>query len=183
MTRAVNLLLYQFGWFACVLGAAFSRPWFGIVIALVLVGVHLWLASDRRIQCKILAFALAIGLIVDGLLLNLDVYSFPSGMYMSGLPPLWMSVLWIQFATTLRYGLHWLGGRYALSAILGFVGAPLAFLGGERIGAVLFMPPRIPHLLILGTVWCFAIPLLIYVAERVAADCRQPPRYRPFDPG
>jgi hypothetical protein len=182
MTRPLNLLLYQVGWFACVLGAALSRPWLGIGIAAALVGVHLLLARDRRTQIKILAIALAIGLFVDAALLNLGVYKFPSGMYIVWLPPLWMSVLWIQFATTLRYGLSWLGGRYILSALFGLAGAPLAFLAGEKIGAVLFLPPRIPHLLALGTLWCVAIPLLIYITDRVGADSGELPNYRGFEP-
>lgn len=181
MTRTLNLLLYQIGWFACVLGAAYSRPWLGVTIALVLVGVHLGLASDRRTELRILAIASAIGLAVDGVLLNLGVYSFPSGMYVAWLPPLWMSVLWIQFATTLRYSLNWLSGRYFFSTLLGFVGAPLAFLGGEKLGAVLFAPPRISHLFVLGTIWCIAIPLLIYVADRVCADAGSSPYYRGLD--
>jgi hypothetical protein len=142
MVRLINYLLYQIGWFACVLGAAYARPWLGIALALPLVAAHFWLTTDRAGQIKMAVFATVIGLFVDGTLLGLGVFRFPSGVLVSGLPPLWMSVLWIQFATTFAYCLHWLSGRYALSALLGLFGAPLAFLGGARLGAIEISPAR-----------------------------------------
>jgi hypothetical protein len=47
MIRLLNFVLYQVGWFACVLGAAYSRPYLGSAIALLLVFVHVGLATDR----------------------------------------------------------------------------------------------------------------------------------------
>ena len=180
MVGTLNFLLYQIGWFACVLGAAFSRPGLGIAIALMLIAVHLWLATDRLGQIKILMVALGIGLLVDGILLGVGVFTFPTGMMVAWLPPLWMSILWIQFATTFRYCLKWLSGRYVLGAVLALVGAPLAFIGGERLGAVAFFPPRFAHLIILGTVWCVAIPVLIYASDRIHSASKLPASYRGF---
>jgi hypothetical protein len=180
MVRTLNFLLYQIGWFACVMGAALARPWLGISLALFLVSVHLYLATDRTNQVKILGVALGVGLFVDSMLLGLGVYRFPSEAVVAWLPPLWMSVLWMQFATTFRYCLKWLSGRYAVSAVLGFVGAPLAFLGGERLGAVSFLPPRTTNLLLLATLWCVAIPVLIYVSDRIHARSEFASSYRGF---
>jgi hypothetical protein len=182
LTRLLNYLLYQVGWFACVLGAAWSRPWSGSVLALVLVAVHLGLAPDRKRQVLIMCAAAIVGLVVDSTLLALGVFAFPNGQLVESLPPVWMSVLWIQFATTLHYCLRWLSGRYLTSAILGLAGAPLAFLGGEKLGAISFLPPRALHLALLGAWWCAAIPLLIYVADRLAASDQRPALYRRFAP-
>jgi hypothetical protein len=179
--RILNFLLYQIGWFSCVVGAASARPWLGIAMALILVAVHLWLATDRLGQIKILSVAMGIGLLVDSVLLAFGVFTFPNGTVVAWLPPFWMSVLWLQFATTFRYCLEWLSGRYALSALLGFFGAPLAFLGGERVGAVLFLPPPITHLIMLGTVWCVAIPVLIYASDRIHSGNQLPDSYRGFE--
>jgi hypothetical protein len=173
-----NYLLYQIGWFACVLGGAFARPWLGAALALILVSVHLWLAKDRLGEMMIMAVAVAVGLLVDTLLLAAGVFTFPSGIMVSWLPPLWMTVLWLQFATTFRYCLHWLSGRYLLCLLLGLFGAPLAFLGGESLGAVTFFPPRPIHFLMLGVVWCLAIPSLIYASDRLHATRPLPASYR-----
>jgi hypothetical protein len=181
MVRLINYLLYQIGWFACVLGAAYARPWLGIALALPLVAAHFWLTTDRAGQIKMAVFATVIGLFVDGTLLGLGVFRFPSGVLVSGLPPLWMSVLWIQFATTFAYCLHWLSGRYALSALLGLFGAPLAFLGGARLGAIEILPPDGIHLLMLGAVWSAAIPVLVYCSDRIQSAGGRPASYRGFE--
>lgn len=181
MIRMLNFLLYQAGWFACVLGAAASRPWWGIVIASCLVGVHLYLTTDRLNQVKIMAIAIAVGLVVDSMLLLLGVYSFPIGTIVAWLPPLWMTVLWPQFATTFRYCLRWLSKRYVMCACFGFFGAPMAFLGGEQLGAVAFLPPRFTNLLLLGVLWSAAIPLLIYASDRIHARATAEASYRGLD--
>ena len=59
MSRFVNFLLYQTGWFACVLGAAWGFQWLGVCIALCLVGTHFWLAMDRALQMKLSLIAAA----------------------------------------------------------------------------------------------------------------------------
>ena len=178
MTGFLNVLLYEVGWFACVLGAAYGRPWLGISIALLLVGVHLLLTTDRPNQVRLLLVALCVGIVVDSSLLALGVYRFPSGSIVDWLPPVWMSVLWLQFATTFRYCLKWLSGRYVLSAWLAFLGAPLAFLGGERLGAISFAEPRIQNLLILAIFWGVAMPLLIYASDRIHARATVAAGYR-----
>jgi len=43
-------------------------------------------------------------------------------------------------------------------------GGPLAFLAGERLGAVSFLPPRVSHLL-QGLCWSVARPLLVYFTD------------------
>ena len=174
MTGVLNFLIYQLGWFACVLGAAYHWPWFGTAIALSLVCIHMMLTTDRPNQARLLFAALCVGVFVDTLLLILGVYSFPSGSIVEWLPPVWMSVLWIQFATTFRYCLSWLSGRYALCSIAALFGAPLAFVGGERLGAVFLFSPRISNLLILGVLWAIALPMLIFISDRIHANAAEP---------
>lgn len=111
MTQALNFLLYQVGWFACVFGGASGNPWLGVTIAISLVCVHMLLTTDRSNQARLLFAVLCIGLLVDTLLLLVGVYSFPSGSIVDWLPPVWMTVLWIQFATTFRYCLLWISER------------------------------------------------------------------------
>ena len=182
MARTLNFLLYQTGWFACVLGAASSYRWLGIAIATFLLAVHMLLTTEAACQAKLLFVALVCGLVVDSTLLTIGVYRFPSGSLVAWLPPIWMSILWVQFATTFRYCLHWLSGRYGASALLAFAGAPLAFLGGERIGAISFLEPRLFNLMILGVVWAAAIPLLIYASDRIHANVKTAANYRGLAP-
>ena len=160
MVRFINFLLYQTGWFFCVLGAAWHFPWFGTSIALSLLLVHFWLATDRATQLKLALVAAGVGLVIDSAQLWAGVFVFPQGVFVPWLPPPWMSVLWMQFATTLQYSMRWMSGRYALSACFGLMGAPLAFFAGERLGAIEFLSPRLPHYAILALLWSIAVPAL-----------------------
>lgn len=67
MRRAhlINYALYQIGWFACVLGGAWHRPWTGCLISLTLVGVHLTRSLERSIEVRLMALATAVGAIVE----------------------------------------------------------------------------------------------------------------------
>ena len=78
-----------------------------------------------------------------------------------------MTVLWMQFATTFRYCMGCSSGRYALSAVFGLVGAPIAFYAGERLGAIEFLDPRHINFLVLGLLWSAAVPLLVLLSDRL----------------
>lgn len=178
MTPLLNFLLYQIGWFCCVLGAAWHLPWLGMSVALGLVGAHFWLATDRTTQLKLVLMATGIGFVIDSTQLWMGVFAFPSGVVVDWLPPPWMSVLWVQFATTFHYSMRWLSGRYSLSAFFGLVGAPLAFFAGERLGAVEFLSPRVAHYAVLALLWAVAVPTLIYVSDLLLAHSSHGPGYR-----
>ncbi len=162
----INLALYQVGWFACVLGAATGLAWQGAAVGLALAAVHLLLVPDRRRELSLMLAAAAIGLAVDSLQLRLGVFRYPSGAWLLGLAPAWILVLWLQFATLFHFALSWLGGRYRLAAVLGFLGGPLSFASGARLGAIEFTSPW--SYLALGCVWAIVLPLLVALADRLA---------------
>jgi hypothetical protein len=178
MASFVNYLLYQLGWLACVLGTAWGFPWLGVCLALGLIGVHLSLAEDRKNQIAIAIVSGLVGMIIDSAQLWAGVFSFPRGVVIDALPPPFMTVLWMQFATTFRYCMSWLSGRYVLSSLFGLIGAPIAFFAGERLGAIEFLPPRLAHFASLGFVWCLAVPLLVYISDRLASQGAAESTYR-----
>ncbi len=167
MSKLVNFVLYQTGWFACVLGLANDHPWLGTLAALALIGVHIGLTRHPVSELKLVAFAGIVGLMVDSFQLAAGVFSFPSGQLAAWLPPPAVIVMWMQFATILPYCFNWLSRRYVLSSVLGLAGGPLAFFGGERLGAVVFLPPPLPHYLFLGLLWAGAFPLLVWTTDRL----------------
>ncbi len=167
MAVFANFCLYQLGWFACVWGAGIDRPGLGMTCAVVLVVVHLRLSGGTLRQLTLMATAGVIGLTIDTLQLWWGVFHFPHGVVVPWLAPLWVGVLWIQFATILPFSLRWLSRRYWLSAVLGLVGGPLAYYAGEKAGAVEFLPPRFLHFAVLGVVWSVAFPALIWVSDRL----------------
>lgn len=160
-TRLLNLVLFQGGWFFCVLGAAWGRPWTGTVLGLATGLAHLAMVRDRRREGELLLGALALGLVVDTVHLRMGTLVFQGGFLISDFAPPWLLVLWLQFATTLRYCLHWLAGRYVLGGLLGAVAGALAYGAGVRLGAASFGPDTITAMLRIGLSWGLALPLLL----------------------
>ncbi|MEZ5294077.1 MAG: DUF2878 domain-containing protein [Vicinamibacterales bacterium] len=162
----LNYVLYQTGWFATVLGAASGHALAGSVVALAGLGLHLALCRSRRAEWTLVAVAGALGLVVDSAQTALGLLTFPSGTLAGWLCPPWIVVMWMQFATTFRFGLRPLLERPAWTALAGAVGGPLAYLAGERIGAVALGEPRAAALAVLGVVWAVALPTLGAMARR-----------------
>ena len=178
-TRLLNLVLFQGGWFCCVLGAAWGRPWTGTLLGLATGLAHLALVRDRRGEGQLLLGALVLGLVVDTIHLRMGTLVFQGGFLIPDYAPPWLLVLWLQFASTLRYSMHWLSGRYALGGLLGGVAGAMAYWAGVRLGAAGFGPDTAASLLRIGLSWGLAMPVLILMAGLDGKD-REGGLYRIF---
>ena len=178
MSLLINFGLYQIGWFAIAVGAANDRPWLGMGLGLAAIGVHLLLAHGWLRHLSLVLAAGVLGLAFDSLQLWVGVFRFPSGVIVQWLAPPWDVVLWMQFATILPFCLRWLSRRYLLGSVLGFIGGPLAFYAGERLGAISFLSPRLLHFAVLGVVWALAFPLLIWLSDTIVLARGLGGRYR-----
>ena len=176
-TPLVNYALYQAGWFACVLGGASHRPWTGFFIAMILIGAHLTLSLERSLEARLVVMATAVGLAVETVQIATGTYGFSSGMVNNALPPLWLLAMWAQFATTFRFSLRRVVTRPVAAALFGAAGGPLAFLAGERLGAVTLLPPLTHGLLRLSIGWAIALVVFSAVLRRVSPQ-QDAPRYR-----
>jgi len=67
-----------------------------------------------------------------------------------------MTTLWALFSSTLNVSLRWMRGRTALAIVFGAIGGPLAYLAGEKLGAMQLVAQ--PHaLLALASGWAMAM--------------------------
>ena len=169
-TQLVNYTLYQIGWFACVLGAASQRPWTGCLIGMFLIGVHVALSVERVLEVRLVVLATAVGAAVEMTQIAAGTYRFTSGTVNDALPPPWLLAMWAQFATTFRFSLRSVVTRPVLAALFGAAGGPIAFLAGERLGAVTLLPPLAQSLLRLSTSWAIALVVLSAVVLRIAPE-------------
>lgn len=165
MTYLVNLGAFQATWLVTVFAAAEGRLWPGASVLACSVAAQ----SARRLNVRLpglglLAGTAAIGLCSDSALWRLGWISFPEHAQIGWPVPVWMSVLWVNFATTLDESLAWAGKRPLLAAALGSVGGPLSYLSGEYVGA-LTVGPRAGAVLALAGLWAMAIPLLAWIAK------------------
>lgn len=165
MPLFANFLAFQIGWFACVLGGAHGLPWVGTGIALVIVAWHLTRAARPKQELLLVLSAAAIGALFDTLLIWLGWFTYSSGTLIAGTAPHWMVALWMLFATTLNLSLAWLKRHLFVAALFGVIGGPLAYLGGEKLGALNFESPN-AGLIALAIGWALLTPLLAIIAQR-----------------
>ena len=178
-TRLLNFALFLAGWFVCVLGAASGRAWLGMGLGLALVVVHLTLVAKPGREGTLLAWALLGGIVIDSVHVRTGALVFTSGMVHPDYAPPWILVMWVQFASTLRFSLSWLKGRYVLGSLLGFGAGVLAYAAGARLGAAQLGLHTVRSLLQIGVGWSLALPLLLFVAQRTPGP-DDGDRYRVF---
>jgi len=166
MALLVNFIGFQVGWFACVLGAANDKELLGMIIALGVIIYHVVTQCDSRKELKLVLAATAIGLLWETWVLNLDILRYPSHSELLFWPPSWLIMMWALFATTINLSMGWLKGRWVLSVFMGAVFGPLAFIGGEKLGAVVFLDST-QSIVTLSIGWGLLMPLLLWIAERI----------------
>ena len=162
----LNFGLFQAGWFACVLGAAWNFPWLGPVVVVMAVAVHLALASSALREAQLIGACALLGLLFDTALLQTGWVSYPNGFWLNGLAPYWMVALWVLFATTLNVSLRWLRHRFWLAGLLGAIGGPASYLAGQGLGGMTLIQP-VPALTALAIGWGLVMPALFRIAQRL----------------
>ncbi len=162
----INYFAFNIGWLACVMWAASGQPLVGLLVAGLLIIVHLALAKRRRTEAKLLLYCAAIGTVFDSLLLATGWVSYPNGEWVPGLAPFWIVAIWVLFASTLNLSMAWLKGRIYLAALMGAVGGPLSYLGGQKLNAIYLEQP-VPALIALALGWALMMPALSALAQRM----------------
>ncbi|MFK0573378.1 DUF2878 domain-containing protein [Endozoicomonas sp.] len=153
----INYLLFQIGWFACVLG---GNP-IALAATTVVLFIHLtWIGSWKK-EKQLLAITFLIGCAVDSFLGNLHILQFGSQLNDYGrMLPLWLACLWLIFGTTLRHSLDWSRNHKLYGSLLGLFGGPLSYLAGAKLTDITLAQPLWQTLLTLAIIWAMIIPLL-----------------------
>ncbi len=165
MKALINFSVYQAGWFACVLGAAHGWVWSGIGVGVLVVIWNCTHAAMPQREFMLVAIAVAIGTFWDSCMVQMRMIRFASDWSLVGVAPLWIIMVWAQFATTLNVSLRWLHRRWLLATMLGAIAAPLSYLAGQRMGALVF-PHQTTSLMVIALGWGVITPLLVRLAER-----------------
>lgn len=162
--KLLNAALFQAAWFAAVLGAAKGVAWFGPLVMVPVLGVHLAMTDNRPGELKLLAAAGILGFLFDSTLVAAGVFSPLAQLFPYPCSPPWMVGLWLNFAATLNVSLGWLRGRYLLAAFFGGLGGPLAYYSGAKLGATNGLP-TLGGILVLAAGWGVMTPLLVWLAR------------------
>jgi hypothetical protein len=165
MPKLWNFTQFQLGWFALVLSAAQGRPLWGIATMLVLAAIHLrWFALRSEVFTLILVTGL--GWLWESLFHLFGLIRFPGHPESALMAPLWMAMLWLNFATVLNHSLLWLSRNLLICTVFGAVGGPLAFWAGSQMGAAM-LPGEHYSLLALSLAWGLLLPLTVQLAAQI----------------
>lgn len=168
----VHLAAYQVTWFAAITGGAAMAVWPGLLAGGLMLALHLAFSERRGAVLNRLALATLIGVVVDTTLIATGVVAFTGCDCLT--PPLWMVVLWPCFASLFDDLLRWVPSRPAIAVALGGLGGPLAYMGGDALGALNFPRGSVSGLIAVGVAWAIATGLLVLV-WRVRSAVKETP--------
>ena len=164
LRKVVNFIVFQAAWFAAVLGAANGMPWLGIIAVPLALALHLALSPAWRPELLLALAAAATGFVFDSVLVAAGAFSPIPYVFPVPFSSLWMVMLWVNLATTMNVSMGWLSGRYALAAVFGAIGGPLAYYSGAKLGAMTRLPD-VGGLAGIGIAWAIVMPLLYRMAK------------------
>lgn len=166
--KVFNYLSYYVGWLACVYGAAYGLSAIGVAVAALLVLIHFVLTHTLREEIMMIVLIGLLGTCVDSFQAASGLLVYHAGYAkLPWLAPIWITAIWVLFASTINWSFHWLKGRTWLAAVLGAIGGPLSYTAGERIGAVRFQPNYLLTVFALALIWSFVLPVFFALAQRM----------------
>ncbi|WP_339643386.1 DUF2878 domain-containing protein [uncultured Porticoccus sp.] len=158
----VNLAGFQFIWWLSVLLGNSAAP-----VVLLLLALHIAFHSQPVGEIHVLLVCAILGFTVDALLTLGGVFVFSQD---NPWPPVWLVLLWLGFAATLRQCLRFFSRRYLLSAAAGSVAGALTYWAAVNLGAADFGFAVVPSLMLLAVVWMALFPALMLLADRLGGD-------------
>jgi hypothetical protein len=168
----VNFIIFQVCWFTCVMGAANDLGWLGPLLVLITVPlqIHL-LTKNHRAEIFFVIICGISGSLLETLMIIANVYT-PVDQGWGQVCPPWMAALWFNFALLVSISLAWLKGKYTAAAILGALAGPIAYWGGEKLGALTLSATFVRGYMLLAVIWALALPLLVYLHDRLTGAKR-----------
>jgi len=175
MNLLINVAAFKLGWVSSVVGGAQQLPWLGPLVVFAAVALHLARAQRPSSEFMLIIACGLIGAVFDSALVAAGWVTFPSGMFSDLMAPYWIVTMWMLFGTTINLSMRWMRGRPLLAAAFGFVGGPLAYLAGYKIGGIQFVDqPAAMAMLAVG--WAVMMPLLMRLGERLDGVSAGSPR-------
>ena len=160
----IYFVIGQGVWFALVISAARGYSWVGIVCAAAAIGAHLAWVPRPAEELKLIACVALIGGLWDSAMAHFAILSYPQGMLVPGMAPMWIPALWALFAAQFNTTYKWLKNRLWVAAVLGAIAGPLSFRAGTALHAVQFTD-LIASPMILAVGWALLLPIIALLSR------------------
>lgn len=176
MNNWINIVFYQATWLAAIAGAAHGWWWAGPSMLAVFATWQLGVSRERRADLELMACAAVIGFVVDTLCMRNGMFAYAAPVPSPNFAPVWIVTLWMSFALTLNHSLAYMKSHLLLAAMLGALGAPLAYWAASRgWNALFFVAQPALALGVLAIVWAILAPTLFVLAGLLVRDDRARP--------
>lgn len=163
----INVVLFQAGWFLSVSLGSSGSVFKGAFLMFALASLSLLLTKDKILKKFLfMIVVLLIGTLLDSILLFFGVYGFKTASPLPWPYPIWMSVLWYGFASTVDLSLSWLRNNTKLLVLFGLLGGPPSYYIGSNFGEMVFPKGVVFALITIGIFWALMTPLIFIIAEK-----------------
>ena len=163
-----NIIGFQTGWWACVLGARNGYPYLGPLVMSIFLFIHFSRLDNRNKELSFTVIVGLIGTLVDTMLLQTNIIEY-QGVYIDNIAPLWITAMWVGFAATINHSLVWLTNKWIMSFLLGAIFGPLSYFTGIKFEALYFEVSFLT-MSVLTLLWGLVVPYLYYLNEKVVIN-------------
>jgi hypothetical protein len=146
----INLVLFQLCWFV---SAGFTDIAWPILVVIIMI--HFLLSPTPKNDLRLLLLV-PLGIAVDKVLIEFNLFLVPSSVF-----PFWLALLWCIFVISFNHSLRWLMDlRLPFIALIGAIAGPMSYRLGVEMGALQLGWNSINALLFLSLVWGLLLPTL-----------------------
>jgi hypothetical protein len=168
----INFLLFQGVYTLSLVGVINNLAWIGGLGLAAFAIWHARTAKAAKTDFLLAGIAVAVGLSLDTLYMRSGLIAYNGELLWSGIAPLWILVLWANFALTLGGCLSWLRGRLALAALLASTGGPLSYYAGIRLGTATVSGDPLLLFSVISVTWAIAVPALLWLSMQLEQQRR-----------
>ena len=161
----VNMAWMQALWFAAVVGAAHAKTWPSVLILLLFSAWQLHPSHQCKGDVRLVIIALASGLVLDTLWMQLGWLDYQESWPISGLAPLWILALWAGLALTINHSLAWLQQRMLLAAVASGFSSVVSYLAAQRFGALAVIAEPTMVYVAIFSAWAVTLSMLLKLAS------------------
>tara|TARA_B100001996_G_scaffold378147_1_gene361827 strand:- start:1068 stop:1604 length:537 start_codon:yes stop_codon:yes gene_type:complete len=161
----INYVGFTIVWFSCVYSGAEEDPIIALIPTFIFLFLHLLFVTDHlKEEIQLIVIAIIFGLIVDSSFSLLGFVEYKGTLdFAPRLAPPWIVCMWAGFTAQINHVMKFLIGRYALIFFYGLL-APLAYIGGESIGAAVVTDTPLSYGFI-SMAWAISLLSLFKISE------------------
>lgn len=157
--NVLNFILFQIGWFACVVYPDLLGP---VLVLFLLLFHFVFVSQNRFTELQFIGLGTIVGSLLDGLWFRLGILDDGTGAVL--ITPPWLVAMWAIFMTTLSHSLNWISRKIWLAFVFAPFAGSFAYWSASQMGAVEF-PELAPSLIALALGWLVVFPLLLFARK------------------